>query len=114
MKLQTAPTPTPTILDRIIQQEELREIVSVLTPRQATIAGLRLVGLSSKQIAQLLGVSVTTISMHMHHARRRIARFRPDLAPFLHGRRHNSGPWSTQHRTLDWSWFADEDDDNDD
>jgi len=101
----------PTILDQLAALDSCAEIWQAMTPRQQQIATLRLVGLSNRQIGELLGTTRENIGLTLKCAQQRIGRRHPELRPLLGRYLYTRGPKakSPHHRQLDWSWIEEQD-----
>ncbi|MFN2167708.1 MAG: sigma factor-like helix-turn-helix DNA-binding protein [Anaerolineae bacterium] len=98
---------TPSPLQRIIERETFREIISLLEPMDLIVAAMRLEGLTDDEIARILGVSRSPVTSRMKRACQRIIHLRPDLAPVLEGRRLSKAhPDRSDRRPLEQGWLS--------
>jgi hypothetical protein len=97
----------PHPLDRLIEQDTFREILSLLTPQELIVAVLRLEGLSDGQIGALLGITASGVSRRIERARARIIAQRPELGPVLRDRRQpHYKPPSRETLPLEYGWLC--------
>jgi len=98
---------SPHPLDRLVAQDTLREILSLLEPGELVVAVLRLEGLSDTQISDLLGITRSTVGLRIQQARERLIQRLPELAPVLRDRRQpHQKPPSNETPPLEHGWLC--------
>lgn len=101
-------------LERLVEQETFREIISLLEPEELVVASLRLEGLSDPQIGRLLGITSSAVCRRIQQARERIMERRPALEPWLKGRRQpRRKPPRNEVPPLEHGWLCRWGDDED-
>ena len=85
-------------LDGLLRADTLEEILKLLSPTEVIVAVLRVEGTSDEEIATILGVERSTVTVWMIQARKRIAREMPEAAGWLEGRQRRVGRAKRLHR----------------